>query len=59
MEIIKKSLSSRTVWTIIAMFIIGGTNAVIDFIPSNTQPIIMAGLGLLAIHFRINPKVNI
>lgn len=47
---------SRTVWTIFALFIIGGTTAVDSFIPGTAKPIVAAILGLLGIYFRTNPQ---
>ncbi len=50
-------LKSRTVWTIVVMFIIGGVNSIHDIIPANLVTIIDGALGALAIYFRVNPKV--
>ncbi len=50
------ALKSRTVWTIVAMFIIGGVNSVHDIIPSGLVVYIDALLGAMAIYFRVNPK---
>jgi len=52
------ALKSKTVWTIVAMFIIGGTNAVTQFIPSGWEPGVQGALGLLAIWFKVNPGQN-
>jgi len=51
-----KILNSRTFWTILVMFIIGGTNAITGYIPTALQPIIMGALSLLAVYFKINPS---
>lgn len=50
------ALQSRTVWTIIAMFLIGGVNALFPIIPPDFQAPIMAALGFLASYFHVNPK---
>lgn len=49
-------LKSRTVWTVVALFIIGGTNAVSSYIPSGLEPIVMGALSLLAVYFKLNPS---
>lgn len=49
-------LKSRTVWTVVAMFVIGGTNAVTQFIPASFTPYIEGGLGLLAMYFHVSPS---
>ena len=48
-------LKSRTFWTVVAMFVIGGTNAISTYIPTNIEPIVMLILGGLATYFHINP----
>lgn len=54
---LKLAFKSRTVWTVIAMFIIGGVNGVHDIIPSAYITLTDGILGLLAIYFRVNPRV--
>lgn len=49
-------LKSRTVWTIIGMFVIGGTNAITPFIPADVMPFVQGALALLGIYFRVNPR---
>jgi hypothetical protein len=51
-------LKSRTFWTVVAMFVIGGTNAVSSFIPTGLEPVVMLVLGGLATYFHINPSQN-
>jgi hypothetical protein len=51
------ALKSRTVWTIVVLFIINGVTGIQDSIPANIMDILNPILGLLAIYFRINPKV--
>jgi hypothetical protein len=56
METLFRILKSRTFWTIVAMFIIGGVNAISQLIPENLQALIMGILALLATYFKINPS---
>jgi len=49
-------LRSRTVWTILAMFVIGGLEAINPFIPQDAYIVLQGGLSLLAVYFRINPS---
>lgn len=51
-------LKSRTFWTIVAMFIIGGVNAIVPVLPADVQTIAMAVLGIAATYFHINPSQN-
>jgi len=53
---VKKLLKSRTVWTIVAMFVIGGFEGVRDVIPAVYQVYLYGGLGLLATYFKLNPS---
>lgn len=56
MEKIIKIASSRTFWTIIAMFLIGGVHAVTQFIPADLMIYVEGALGILATYFHINPS---
>lgn len=47
---------SRTFWTIIAMFVIGGGNAVIPVIPPGLQAIAMLIFSGMATYFHVNPS---
>lgn len=49
-------LKSRTFWTVVVMFLIGGVNAVIEFIPAGAQAAVMAVLAMLASYFHVNPS---
>lgn len=42
---------SRTFWTVVAMFVVGGGNAILPVIPPAAQTILEALLGLLAAYF--------
>ena len=56
MDKIYKALTSRTAWTIVIMFIIGGVHAVTSFIPANLVTPIEGVLSFLAIYFKVNPS---
>lgn len=56
MNTIITALKSRTVWTIVAMFVIGGVNAVSALIPAGGLVYVQGVLGLLAIYFKLNPS---
>ena len=56
MDKVKLALKSRTVWTVVVLFIIHGVTGVHDSIPVAVQPVVDAVLSLLAIYFRVNPK---
>ncbi len=49
---------SRTFWTIVAMFVVGGGNAVVPVLPANIQAVAMFALGALATYFHVNPSQN-
>jgi len=53
---IKNALKSRTVWTVIVLFIINGVAGIAEFIPESILPAINGVLGILAIYFRVKPK---
>jgi len=56
MEYIEKAIKSRTVWTIIIMFVIGGIQAIEPFMSPQVFAFINGALSLVAVHFRISPK---
>jgi hypothetical protein len=58
MSIIKDVLKSRTVWTIVLMFLVGGVESVKEFIPTEVLPYVLGALSLLAAYFRLVPKQN-
>ena len=49
-------LKSRTVWTLIILFVINGIEPIRESIPGNLLPIIDGVLGILGVYFRVNPK---
>lgn len=52
----KKILYSRTNWTILVMFLIGGITAISESIPVQALPALQGLLGILAIYFKVNPS---
>lgn len=59
MKLFLQALKSRTILTIIAMFIIGGFQAIEGTIPENVYLLINGVLSLLAIYFRVNLRTQI
>jgi len=47
---------SRTFYTFVAMFVVGGGNALVPVLPAEYQAIVLAVLGLLGTFFHINPS---
>lgn len=58
MNYLLKVLSSRTVWTGVVIVLVNGIPSVRDLLPVSVLPIVDSILGLLAIYFRVKPKVN-
>ncbi len=46
-------LRSKTFYTILAMFVIGGGNAVIPVLPMSLQAVAMGALGILASYWHL------
>jgi len=53
-----KIFQSRTVWTIIVLFVINGVGGIKEFIPSDLIPLINGILSALAIYFRVSQRVD-
>jgi len=51
-----KYLKSRTVWTIVILFVINGIGGVRDLLPPVYLTAIDGVLSIAAIYFRISPK---
>jgi hypothetical protein len=56
MEKLKQVLKSRTFWTIVIMFLLGGLQAITDYLPEGLFIFIQGGLTLLATYFKVNPS---
>lgn len=51
-----KALRSRTVWTVVALFVVGGFESVQNLLPADAVKPLEVVLTLLAGYFRVNPK---
>ena len=49
-------LKSRTVWTLIILFVINGIEPIRELLPGVWLPLVDGVLGILGIYFRIKPK---
>ena len=58
MDTLKKILKSRTVWTVVVMFLINGLTGIRDLIPAVALPYVDLVLGAAAIYFRTHPNVQ-
>lgn len=58
MNTITLALKSRTVWTVVAMFVIGGFGAISSLIPAGDMVYVQGVLSLLAVYFKLNPSQN-
>lgn len=47
---------SRTFWTVVAMFAVGGINAIVPVLPPTIQTVATGLLGILAVYFHTNPS---
>jgi hypothetical protein len=56
MASLKLALTSRTVWTVVLMFVIGGTNAIAGVIPAGWETPIMGILAIAAAYFKVSPS---
>lgn len=56
MNKINKALKSRTVWTIMALFLINGFNAISAELSPEVLAVVNPILGLLAIYFKVSPS---
>ena len=50
---------SRTVWTIVVLFLINGVQGIHSMIPAELLPFIDGILSMLAIYFRVAPRQNL
>lgn len=51
-------LKSRTFWTLVLMFLVGGVNALVPVLPASIQATVTGLLGLIAMYFHTNPSQN-
>lgn len=52
------ALKSRTTWMIVGMFVIGGTQNIMPFIPEVFVGTIQTLLGLAAVYFKVNTETD-
>ena len=52
----KNIFRSRTVWTVIVLFLINGVAGIKAYIPVSWLPAVNGILGILAIYFRVDQK---
>ena len=52
-------LKSRTVWTFVALFVIGGLGALDTVIPASAKPVVDLALTVLGIYFHTNPSTPV
>lgn len=51
-------VKSRTFWTVVVMFLVGGVQAVQSMIPAHDVVFVEGVLGLMATYFHLNPSQN-
>lgn len=51
-----KLLKSKTNWTILVMFLIGGFEATVQFIPDVIETPLLGVLAVAALFFKMNPS---
>ena len=56
MEKIKQALTSKTVWTIVALVVINGLPSVREMLPASIVPFLDIVLGLAATYFKVTPS---
>lgn len=52
------ALRSRTVWSVVALFVVSGIDGVRDLIPVAYLPTVQSALGLMIVYFRLNTRVK-
>lgn len=56
MSKIALALKSRTVWTVVVLFLVNGVGAIHGYIPAGYLPLVDGILGILAIYFKLSPS---
>lgn len=56
MKKLSLALTSRTTWTIVALFLFNGISAVSGLVPEAWLPTVNGLLSVLAIYFKVNPS---
>lgn len=53
---IGQALTSKTVWTLVALFVIGGVQNIEPFMPAQVATMVDGVLVSLAVYFKVNPS---
>lgn len=56
MKLITTMIKSRTFWTIVFMFVVGGLNQTTQFLSPEAATTLTGLLGILATYFHLNPS---
>jgi hypothetical protein len=56
MNTIINALQSRTVWSVVALFIVSGTNGIMGLIPVDSLIYVQGFLSILVMYFKLNPS---
>ena len=56
MKTFNKAIKSRTVWSIVLLFVVGGVEAINGYIGPELLPYVEGVLGLAAVWFKVNPS---
>ena len=58
LNLIIKWSKSRTVWTVVVLFLLGGIKQMSDFLPNDVYTLLQGILTAMVIYFRANPRVE-
>ena len=56
MKTLQTIIYSRTIWTLVVMFLLGGFQAITQYLPQDLYIFITGGLVLIAGYFKLNPS---
>ena len=51
-----KLFKSRGNWALVAIFLIGGIEAIASYIPDSIETLLLGALGLAVMYFKMNPS---
>jgi hypothetical protein len=51
-----KLLKSRGNWALVAIFLIGGVEAIAGYIPDSVETVVLGALGLAVVYFKMSPS---
>lgn len=58
MKKLSLAMKSRTIWTLVALFVVNGVGAIHGFIPESVMPCVDLALALMVSYFHLNPSQN-